>query len=91
MRESKVTSNSDLECDMPATTHLPTTNVREEKVDIDLPFGEHLDTLSTGDREIDFNPIRDIEELERLLADDPVPQSQKVLICTFFSYSDSVA
>ncbi|GJX50758.1 hypothetical protein Tco_0277603 [Tanacetum coccineum] len=41
-------------------------------VDIALPLGEHLDTLSTGDREIDFNPSRDIEELERLLADDPV-------------------
>nr|GEX24658.1 NAC domain-containing protein [Tanacetum cinerariifolium] len=34
---------------------------------------EHLDTLLTGDREIDFNPSKDIEELERLLADDPVP------------------
>ncbi|GKE92808.1 hypothetical protein Tco_1573903, partial [Tanacetum coccineum] len=45
----------------------------ERKVDIDLPFGEHLDTLSTGDREIDFDPIRDIEELERLLANDLVP------------------
>nr|GEX22003.1 hypothetical protein [Tanacetum cinerariifolium] len=33
-----------------------------------LTSGEHLDTLSTKDREIDFNPIRDIEELERLLA-----------------------
>ncbi|GJR41733.1 retrovirus-related pol polyprotein from transposon TNT 1-94 [Tanacetum coccineum] len=32
-----------------------------------------LHTLSTGDREIDFNPVRDIDELERLLADDPVP------------------
>ncbi|GJZ52134.1 hypothetical protein Tco_0606649 [Tanacetum coccineum] len=42
-------------------------------VDIDLPLGEHLDTLSMGDREIDFNPSRDIEELEHLLADDPVP------------------
>ncbi|GKA45250.1 hypothetical protein Tco_0738046 [Tanacetum coccineum] len=42
-------------------------------VDIALPLGEHLDTLSTGDREIDFNPSKDIEELERLLADDPVP------------------
>ncbi|GKE49049.1 hypothetical protein Tco_1480307 [Tanacetum coccineum] len=38
-----------------------------------MPLGEHLDTLSTGDREIDFNPSKDIEELERLLADDPVP------------------
>ncbi|GKC51641.1 hypothetical protein Tco_1074386 [Tanacetum coccineum] len=41
-------------------------------VDIDLPLGEPLDTLSMGDREINFNPSRDIEELERLLADDPV-------------------
>ncbi|GJX22172.1 hypothetical protein Tco_0226617 [Tanacetum coccineum] len=42
-------------------------------VDIDLPLGEPLDNLSTGDREIDFNLIRDIEELECLLVDDPVP------------------
>ncbi|GJS54587.1 hypothetical protein Tco_0627949 [Tanacetum coccineum] len=40
---------------------------------IDLLLRDDLDTLSTGDREIDFNPSRDIEELERLLADDPVP------------------
>ncbi|GKD76360.1 hypothetical protein Tco_1338981, partial [Tanacetum coccineum] len=42
-------------------------------INIDLLLGEHLDTISTGDKEIDFNPSRDIEELERLLADDPVP------------------
>ncbi|GKE20207.1 hypothetical protein Tco_1431719 [Tanacetum coccineum] len=42
-------------------------------VDIDLPLGDPLDTLSIGDREIDFNPSRDNEELERLLADDLVP------------------
>ncbi|GKA78326.1 hypothetical protein Tco_0784863 [Tanacetum coccineum] len=42
-------------------------------IDIDLPLGEPLDILSTEDREINFNPSRDIEELERLLADDPVP------------------
>ncbi|GKC77735.1 hypothetical protein Tco_1128509, partial [Tanacetum coccineum] len=40
---------------------------------VNLPLGEPLDTLLTGDREIDFNPSRDIEELERLLASDPVP------------------
>ncbi|GKA12967.1 hypothetical protein Tco_0692513 [Tanacetum coccineum] len=40
---------------------------------IDLLLRDDLDTLSTGDREIDFNSSRDIEELERLLADDPVP------------------
>ncbi|GKC89828.1 hypothetical protein Tco_1150477 [Tanacetum coccineum] len=40
---------------------------------IDLLLRDDLDTLLTGDREIDFNPCRDIEELERLLANDPVP------------------
>ncbi|GJT92502.1 hypothetical protein Tco_1081347 [Tanacetum coccineum] len=56
------------------TPPLPCTNVLGDAiVDIDLLLGEQLDTLLTGDREIDFNPIRDIEELERLLADDPVP------------------
>nr|GEZ00410.1 NAC domain-containing protein [Tanacetum cinerariifolium] len=74
LRDLKVTLVcDDLECNMPITTHLFTTDVREEKLDIDLPLGEHLDTLSTGDREINFNPSRDIEELERLLADDLVP------------------
>ncbi|GJT30526.1 hypothetical protein Tco_0910801 [Tanacetum coccineum] len=43
-----------------------------EDINIALPLGEHLDTLSTGDREIDFNPSRGIEDLERLLADNPV-------------------
>ncbi|GKA87191.1 hypothetical protein Tco_0808902 [Tanacetum coccineum] len=42
-------------------------------IDIDLLLGEQLDTLLTGDREINFNPCRDIEELERLLANDPIP------------------
>ncbi|GJZ72725.1 hypothetical protein Tco_0636871 [Tanacetum coccineum] len=39
----------------------------------DLECREHLDTLSTGDREVNFNLSRDIEELEHLLVDDPVP------------------
>ncbi|GJZ10950.1 hypothetical protein Tco_0545709 [Tanacetum coccineum] len=56
------------------TLPLPCTDVLGDAiVDIDLLLGEHLDTLSTGDREIDFNPSKDIEELERLLADDPIP------------------
>ncbi|GKC66164.1 ribonuclease H-like domain-containing protein, partial [Tanacetum coccineum] len=55
------------------TLPLPCTDILGDSIiDIDLLLGEHLDTLSTGDREIDFNPIRDIEELERLLADDLV-------------------
>ncbi|GJU93211.1 hypothetical protein Tco_1317967 [Tanacetum coccineum] len=75
LRESEVTSvYDDLECSMPIDPPLPCTDVLGDAiVDIDLLLGEHLDTLLTEDREIDFNPSRDIEELERLLADDPVP------------------
>ncbi|GJY35021.1 hypothetical protein Tco_0420399 [Tanacetum coccineum] len=63
-----------LECSMPIDPPLPRTNVLGDAiVDINLPLGEHLDTLSMRDREVDFNPSRGIEELERLLADDPVP------------------
>ncbi|GKB99991.1 hypothetical protein Tco_0986128 [Tanacetum coccineum] len=55
------------------TLPLPCTDVLVDAiVDTDLPLGDPLDTLSTGDREIDFNPSRDNEELERLLADDLV-------------------
>ncbi|GKA03019.1 hypothetical protein Tco_0675800 [Tanacetum coccineum] len=39
------------------TLPLPCTDVLGDAiVDIALPLGEHLDTLLTGDREIDFNP-----------------------------------
>ncbi|GJR86299.1 hypothetical protein Tco_0210310 [Tanacetum coccineum] len=74
--ESKVTLVSIvLECSMPIDSpSLPCTDVLGDAIlDIDLPFGEHLDTLSTGDREINFNPSRDIEELERLLSNNPIP------------------
>ncbi|GKB49967.1 hypothetical protein Tco_0900720 [Tanacetum coccineum] len=74
-RDSELTLDStDLECSMPIDPPLPCTDVLGDTiVDIDLLLGKHLDTLSMGDREVDFNPSRDIEELERLLADDPVP------------------
>ncbi|GKB36850.1 hypothetical protein Tco_0881792 [Tanacetum coccineum] len=74
-KESELTLDStDLECSMHVDLPLPCTDVLGDIIaDIDLLLGEHLDTLSTRDREVDFNPSRDIEELERLLADDPVP------------------
>ncbi|GJR98028.1 hypothetical protein Tco_1051147 [Tanacetum coccineum] len=40
---------------------------------IDLLLRDDLDTLLIGDKEIDFNLCRDIEELEHVLANDPVP------------------
>ncbi|GKC38521.1 hypothetical protein Tco_1050905 [Tanacetum coccineum] len=71
LRESEVTLvSTDLECSMPIDSPpLPCTDVfGDAKVDIDLPFGEHLDTLSIGDREIDFNPS-DLETID--LVPDP--------------------
>nr|GEU40637.1 NAC domain-containing protein [Tanacetum cinerariifolium] len=69
LKESEVTLvSTDIECSMHIDSPpLPCTDVLgNAKVDIDLPIREHLDTLSTGDREIDFNP-RDIE------TNDPIP------------------
>ncbi|GKD70582.1 hypothetical protein Tco_1324672, partial [Tanacetum coccineum] len=58
------------------TLPLPSTNVLGDAiVNINLLLGDHLDTLSMGDREIDFNPSRDIEELECLLTVDPISNS----------------
>ncbi|GJZ44126.1 hypothetical protein Tco_0591381 [Tanacetum coccineum] len=73
-RESEVTFvSTDLECNMPIDSPpLPCIVVLGDE-EIDLLLREHLDTLSTGDREIDFNPSRDIKELERLLANNPIP------------------
>nr|GEX22178.1 hypothetical protein [Tanacetum cinerariifolium] len=41
--ESEVTSDSNLECDMPVNTPLPTTDVMEENFDINSPLGEHVE------------------------------------------------
>nr|GEW75087.1 hypothetical protein [Tanacetum cinerariifolium]GEW85735.1 hypothetical protein [Tanacetum cinerariifolium] len=41
-RESEVTSDSNLECDMPINTPLPTTDVRRENFDINSPLGEYV-------------------------------------------------
>ncbi|GJS32850.1 hypothetical protein Tco_0531232 [Tanacetum coccineum] len=73
-RESEVTSISiDLECGMPIDTPPSPYLVVLGDKKIDLLLRDDLDTLLTGDREIDFNPSRDIEELECLLANDHVP------------------
>ncbi|GJZ01835.1 hypothetical protein Tco_0519796 [Tanacetum coccineum] len=41
-RESEVTSDSNLECDMPINTPWPTIDVREENFDINSPLGEYV-------------------------------------------------
>ncbi|GKD68814.1 hypothetical protein Tco_1322904 [Tanacetum coccineum] len=72
-RESEVTLVSvDLKCIMPIDSpHFHCIVVLGDE-EIDLLLRDDLDTLSTGDREIDFDPSRDIEELECLLANDPI-------------------
>nr|GEV33976.1 NAC domain-containing protein [Tanacetum cinerariifolium] len=83
-RESEVTSVfDDIECgillDSPSSPRLDVLG--EIKVDIDLPFGEHLDTLLMGDREIDFNH-RDIETNDLIhvpiVFDEPLGNSNSV-------------
>ncbi|GJV11907.1 hypothetical protein Tco_1353448 [Tanacetum coccineum] len=101
LRESEVTSDSNLECSMPLDSPpSPRLDVLGDAiVDIDLPFGEHLDTLSTGDREIDFNP-RDIETNNLILVprvfDEPlgnfdsVPRSYDVTFSNLlFDFNDN--
>ncbi|GKA48963.1 hypothetical protein Tco_0741921 [Tanacetum coccineum] len=96
-RESELTLDStDLECSMPIDPPLPCNDVLGDAiVDINLPLGEHLDTLLTGDREVNFNPSRDIEELERLVVDDPVPVPVPVPVPRVFDeplgHSDSIS
>ncbi|GKC08596.1 hypothetical protein Tco_1000206 [Tanacetum coccineum] len=41
-RESEVTSDNDLEYDIPATTLMPNTDVREENFEINSPLGEYV-------------------------------------------------
>ncbi|GJR04836.1 hypothetical protein Tco_0527820 [Tanacetum coccineum] len=66
-------SSDDLECSMPIDTPpSPYLVVLGDEM-IDLLLRDDLDTLSTGDRDIDFNPCRDIEELEHLLANEFIP------------------
>nr|GEX00807.1 zinc finger, CCHC-type [Tanacetum cinerariifolium] len=82
-RESEVTSvYDDLECSMPLDSPpSPRLDVLGGKVDIDLPFGENLDTLSTRDKKIDFNP-RDIETKDLIpvprVFDEPLGNSDSV-------------
>ncbi|GJV15537.1 hypothetical protein Tco_1360860 [Tanacetum coccineum] len=56
LKESEVTSVcDDLECDMPITIPLPTTNVREEDFDINSPLGEQVvDFLMENEDLADF-------------------------------------
>ncbi|GJT58975.1 hypothetical protein Tco_1002508 [Tanacetum coccineum] len=65
-RESEVTSDGDLECDMPATTPLPTTDVKEENFDINSPLRERV-----------VNFLIDNEDVAGLVLIDSMSRSSK--------------
>nr|GEU36599.1 hypothetical protein [Tanacetum cinerariifolium] len=75
LRESKVTSvYNDLECSIPFDSPAwPCTDVLgDEKVDINLAFGEQVDTLLMGDMENYLNSLRDVGNLGSSLAGDHI-------------------
>nr|GEX55193.1 hypothetical protein [Tanacetum cinerariifolium] len=72
-KESEVTSVSiDFKCGIPIETPPSPYLVDLGDEKINLLLRDDLDILLTKDREIDFNPSWDIEELEHLLANDLV-------------------
>nr|GEX96875.1 hypothetical protein [Tanacetum cinerariifolium] len=94
-RESEVTLvYDDLECSMPLDSPpSPRLDVLgERKVDIDLPFREHLDTLLMEDREIDFTneliPVPWVFD-EPLGNSDSVPRSDDATFSNLlFDFND---
>ncbi|GJT34423.1 hypothetical protein Tco_0924842, partial [Tanacetum coccineum] len=76
-RESEVTSDSNLECDMPVNTPLPTTDVREENFDINSPLGEYVvdflmenEDIADLPRHLEFEDISSLDPPESTLVID---------------------
>ncbi|GJV00360.1 hypothetical protein Tco_1329630 [Tanacetum coccineum] len=66
-RESEVTSDSNLEYDMPINTPLPTTDVREENFNINSPLGEYVvDFLIENVDVADLPRHLEFEDISRL-------------------------
>ncbi|GKF17031.1 hypothetical protein Tco_0061949 [Tanacetum coccineum] len=71
-RESEVTSvYDDLECDMPITIPLPTTDVREEDFDINSPLGEHVVDFLMENEDIAGLPRHLVKQLFSHLLKNP--------------------
>ncbi|GKC81053.1 hypothetical protein Tco_1136770 [Tanacetum coccineum] len=70
-REYEVTSDSDLECDMPATTPLPTTNVRGENFDINSPLGEYVVNFLMENEDVAGLPRHLVKQLFSHLLKNP--------------------
>ncbi|GKE03662.1 hypothetical protein Tco_1395680 [Tanacetum coccineum] len=69
--ESEVISDSVLECDMPATTPLPTIDVREEVFDINSPLGEYVVDLLMENEDVTGFPRHLVKYLFNHLLKNP--------------------
>ncbi|GKD73876.1 hypothetical protein Tco_1332158 [Tanacetum coccineum] len=70
-RESEVTSDSNLECDMPINTPLPSTDVREEDFDINLPLGEYVVDFLMKNKDVVGLPRHLVKQLFSHLLKNP--------------------
>ncbi|GKE46534.1 hypothetical protein Tco_1477792 [Tanacetum coccineum] len=70
-RESEVTSDSNLECDMPVNRPLPTTDVREENFDINSPLEEYVVDFLIENEDIISLPIHLVKQLFSYLVKHP--------------------
>ncbi|GJR78220.1 hypothetical protein Tco_0149005 [Tanacetum coccineum] len=70
-REFELTSNSNLECDMPVVTSLPTTDVREENFDINSPLGEYVVDFLMENKDIASLPRHLVKRLFSHLVKNP--------------------
>ncbi|GKB33260.1 hypothetical protein Tco_0872661, partial [Tanacetum coccineum] len=70
-KESEVTSDSNLECDMPVNTPLPTTDSREENFDIHSPLGEQVVDFLMENEDIADLPRHLVKQLLSHLVKNP--------------------
>ncbi|GJY35623.1 hypothetical protein Tco_0421001 [Tanacetum coccineum] len=87
LRESEVTSDSVLECDMLATTPLPTTDVREEVFDINSPLREYVVDFLMENKDVAglprhlvkylFNHLLKNSSLTKGMSDEPLGDDLK--------------
>ncbi|GJX54438.1 hypothetical protein Tco_0282807, partial [Tanacetum coccineum] len=70
-RESEVTLDSNLECDMPVNTPLPTTDVKGKKIDINSPLGEHVVDFLIENEDIADLPRHLVKQLLSHLVKNP--------------------
>ncbi|GKA00475.1 hypothetical protein Tco_0673025 [Tanacetum coccineum] len=103
-RESEVTSDSNLECDMHVNTPLPTTDVREEDFDINSPLGEQVVDFLMENEDVAGLPrhlvkrlfshlVKNLSSTKRIsdepLCDDSKPRSYDVTFSnSLFEFND---